>query len=233
MSTRPLEPTQGMLSYDQIVARLGPNPDPGVLEELYERGKALCGETLDQIKAIEAKATLAAGYGLGISTFLVTSASSWISKGNQVTMCIACFAAVSALTCTWNAVQATRVMRGKGFSQDYWIEEKSLGNVAHLRYARVVEFAEVWGHRFAVQRTKAKSVRRAEVWLFGAGAYLALLVLHLSALQLYLRWIPGRVNVHSSWAGRHEVLFRDGSWVGFGAVCIVGFFLLILRSRRL
>ncbi len=224
---------QERLSDAQVRERLYLCTDPAIADEVYELGVTLTSEAADRIKAIEAKGTAFAAYGTATVTLLVSSAATWGKLGNEFTPWIGAFAGLSALGCTFWAVQAVRLRRLKETSPEDWLKADALVDAATLKLFRVLTLSKVLDSRIVAQGEKAAAVKRGQEWLVGAVAFLVFLLIQVACVRFYSVAYPRFLNVHQGWRGQFpwNGISLLASWGG-GLLCGRGLAWLLWRSRR-
>jgi hypothetical protein len=233
-------PQSSRLSEDEVRERLKLCEDPNVVDEIYEFGKILGQEVIDQIKVLESKATSFAAYGAAIVTLLVSSSSTWSNLGNQWSPWIAVCVGICGLVCTCLAVGAMSLKKFECISEDEWLKRECLGKITTLKRYRILT---MWGtieSHGNVQREKAAKVRKAEVWLTGSVIYLVYLLLHIAFVRSLSDhfWIAvGQCAIHNPLGipGWQRLLSSPGVLGGLLSSLILGLTLILIfwRSQRL
>jgi hypothetical protein len=222
------------LTLQQVKDRLALYANPAVVDELYDFGLTLGQETLEQIKVTEGKANYFAAYGTAIATLLVSSYGLWSTRGNTYSLWIGFAAGFAASICTYHSVGALQLTTLKVISEDDWLRGEVLADIVTLKQYRIVSLWAVLESRIDVQRYKAMAVARSQIWLAGAVAYLAFLLLQLAVAHLFSGWGVGVLNVHQ--CGRGDLYARC---VGLGCgwlsimICLIGMAYFYRRAQRL
>ena len=233
MNSNRLEQPEARLSEQEVRQRLVLCTDTKVIDELYTFGQTLYRDSLEQIKTAETKATSFAGYGTAVATLLVSSSATWVKLGNSCSLWVAFFSCLSALACTYFAVQALQLRSFKVISDNDWLNEGVLSDVNKLKGFRILSLWALISSRADGQRAKARAVARVQVWLAGAVTYLVILILQIALTGLYRGWIVRTLNVHQG-----QCWQMSARWIGLlslwgaGGLCVLVLGALIRRSRR-
>lgn len=138
MTAQDKRPAAHDLNENQVRDRLRLCTDQVILDEYKAQGETFNKEGIEQVKALEAKATSVSGYGAAVVTILVSTYAMWSGVGNGSSRLVVCFAALSGVICEAFAVRTLSLTPVKLASEEGWLIDirdlKKLTNIESLRY---------------------------------------------------------------------------------------------------
>jgi hypothetical protein len=139
--------------------------DSNVIEELYLFSQVLIRQAVDDIKHIESKALVTAGYAGVIIVLLVATIGISLKSVNFIAIFTTFAGGMMAFFSASSAVKALTLPDFGWFSQDKWLDPASLGDYEKLKKHRIVT---MWGVLRAYRdahKLKREQIKRSQMFL--------------------------------------------------------------------